>query len=59
MFTTIIKWVIRLAPIMGTLEKDVTTTIQVVERDEDLMKKLKDAVTGLIEVLEEIAGVIR
>ena len=59
MFTTIIMWVVRLAPIIGTLEKDVTTTIQVVERDPDLMKKLKDAVTGVIEVLEEISGVIK
>lgn len=59
MFTTIIKWVIRLAPIMVTVEKDVTGTIAAVEQDKDLMQKLKDAVEGLLAVLEEIAGVLK
>lgn len=59
MFTQIVKWVIRLAPIMGSLETDVTHTIAVVEADKDLLKKLRDAVEGLVAVLEEIAGAMK
>ncbi len=59
MFVQIIKWVVRFAPILGDLEVDVKKTIAVVEADTEKAQKLKDAINGLLAVLEEIAGALK
>ncbi len=59
MFIQIMKWVIRFAPIIGALESDVTKTITLVEADKATSKKLKDAIDGLLSVLEEIVGELK
>ncbi len=59
MIVTLIKWAVRIAPILNVLDTDITKAISAVESDKTLGRKLKDALEGLASVLEEIVGAIK